>query len=448
AVRGAVVYVPRLGRIGSDGLEVGVADAAAWGLTLRGRGTLAGDNFVVCDSSEAVAPLAPGQVRVGVRAVGLNFRDVLIALGTYPDPEGRIGGEGAGVVLEVASDVSEFVPGDRVFGFVQGVGSVSVTDHRLLARMPVGWSFARAAAVPIVYATAYYGLVDLARARPGQTLLLHAATGGVGMAAVQVARWLGLRVLATASRPKWPVLRGLGLAEEEIADSRSLEFEQKFRAVTGGRGVDVVLDSLAGEFVDASLRLLPRGGRFVEMGMLDRRDPDEVAAVHPGVVYRSFMLMEAGPDRLGQILAALVELFDAGVLGCCPLTVWDVRQAPEAYRYLGQARHVGKNVLIVPSPLRVDGTVLITGGTGGLGAVLARHLVTVYGVGRLVLVSRRGLDAPGASELVAELTGLGAWVDVVACDVADRAAVDAVVASIPTEYPLTGVFHVAGVLDD
>ncbi|WP_159931052.1 MULTISPECIES: zinc-binding dehydrogenase, partial [Nocardia] len=189
-----------------------------------------------------------------------------------------LGVEGAGVVVEVGAGVSGLVPGDRVFGFVTGVGSVVVADHRLLVVMPVGWSFAQAAAVPAVFATAFYGLVDVAGARAGETVLVHAATGGVGMAAVQLGRWLGLRLLVTASRPKWDVLRGLGFGVEEIGDSRSLEFEGQFRAVTGGAGVDVVLDSLAGEFVDASLRLLRPGGRFVEMGLLDRRDPQQVAA--------------------------------------------------------------------------------------------------------------------------------------------------------------------------
>ncbi|NNH73587.1 type I polyketide synthase [Nocardia uniformis] len=445
AVRGSAMYVPRVTR---DSGALTAPDGAAWALNLRDNGTLGTENFGLDENPGAAATLMPGQVRVSMRAVGLNFRDVLMALGSYPDPLGRIGGEGAGVVLEVADDVTEFAVGERVFGFTPGMGSVVVVDHRLLAPMPQGWSFARAAAVPIVYATAYYGLVDLAEARSGETLLLHAATGGVGMAAVQLARHLGLRVLATASKPKWNVLRDMGFDDSDIADSRTLDFEQKFSDRTGGAGVDIVLDSLAGEFVDASLRLLPRGGRFVEMGMLDRRDPDEVSALHPGVRYASFMLMEAGPERLREILQALVALFDGRDLTPYPITTWDLRRAPEAFRHLSQARGVGKNVLTVPAPLGTDGTVLITGGTGGLGVVAARHLITAHGVRRLVLASRRGADTPGVAETVAELTALGAHVDVVACDAADRAALDRLLATIPAQHPLAGVVHAAGVLAD
>ena len=182
--------------------------------------------------------------------------------------------------------------------------------------------------MPVAFATAYYALVDLAGLQAGESVLIHAAAGGVGMAAVQIARHLGAEVFATASPPKWDVLAAAGLDRGHIASSRNLGFADAFRGATGGRGVDVVLDCLRGEFVDASLRLLASAGRFVEMGKTDIRDPAQAAATagHP-VSYQAFDTMDAGPDRIGQILAELSSLFSCGTLSALPRTVFDTRQA-------------------------------------------------------------------------------------------------------------------------
>ncbi len=317
-----------------------------------------------------------------------------------------------------------------------------------MARIPAGWSFTEAASVPIVFLTAYYGLVDVADLQPGEAVVIHAAAGGVGMAAVQLARHLGAEVFGTASPGKWGTLESMGLDEAHIASSRMLEFRESFLERTGGRGVDVVLDCLAREFVDASLELLPRGGRFVEMGKTDIRDREVVARDHPGVAYRAFDLMEAGPERLRQMLAEVLELCERGVLEPLPVTTWDVRHAREAFRFLSQARHVGKIVLQLPASIGAHGTVLITGGTGRLGGLLARHLIAGHGVRSVVLASRRGSEAEGASELCAELESLGSQVKVVRCDVADREQVVELLEQVPKEYPLTAVVHTAGVLDD
>ncbi|KAB8167949.1 SDR family NAD(P)-dependent oxidoreductase [Streptomyces sp. 3MP-14] len=448
AVRGADVLVPRLARA-SAGLDL--PEGQPWRLETLGRGTLEG-NLALTPFPEADRPLGEGEVRVGMRAGGLNFRDVLIALGMYPG-EARVGAEGAGVVLEVGPGVTGLVPGDRVMGLFYGVlGPVAVTDRRLLARVPDGWSFTEAAAVPVVFLTAYYGLVDLADLRAGESVLVHAAAGGVGMAAVQLARHLGAEVYATASPGKWDTVRSLGVADERLANSRTLDFGQRFADVTGGRGVDVVLNSLAGEFVDASAALLTGGGRFLEMGKTDIRRPEEMAAAHPGVDYRAFDMLEAGPDRIGEMLAALVDLFESGALRRLPVTAWDARSAGEAFRFLSQARHVGKVVLTVPETVGAEsaggGAVLVTGAGGALGGLVARHLVTRHGVRHLILAGRRGGATPGIAQLQAELTALGAQADVVACDVSDRAALASLLDTLPLTSALQGVVHAAGVLDD
>ena len=324
-------------------------------------------------------PLGPGQVRVAVRAAGLNFRDVLIALGMYPGEAGLLGSEVAGVVLEVGPGVEALAAGDRVLGLVRGrFGPVAVTDARLLARVPAGWSFAQAASVPVAFLTAYYGLVDLAGLRPGESVLVHAAAGGVGMAAVQLARHLGARGVRDGEPGQaGGALRGLGVPGERIASSRDLGFAGAFpggdRRPGRGRGAELAGRGVRGRVAAAAGRAAAGSSRWARP---TSAPPGKSAAAIPAVAaYQAFDLMEAGPDRIRQMLAELGALFAAGVLDAAAgRRAWDVRRAPEAFRFMSQARHTGKIVLTVPRPLDPAGTVLITGGTGGLGAVAARHL--------------------------------------------------------------------------
>jgi acyl transferase domain-containing protein/NADPH:quinone reductase-like Zn-dependent oxidoreductase/acyl carrier protein len=446
AVRNGVCFVPRLVRAeGIDGAEL--VETGKWRLATLGEGTLDSRNFALRACPDSERPLGPGQVRLGLRCGGVNFHDVLTALG-HPS-EYDVGVEGSGVVLEVADDVLEFEPGDRVLGQFFGVGPVVVVDHRRIVCIPPGWSYGEAATVPAVFLTAYYALAHAARVSAGERVLIHAATGGVGMAAVQLAKHWGLDVYATASPGKWEVLRNMGFDDEHIANSRTLEFEQKFSLATDGAGMDVVIDCLKEEFVDASLRLLPRGGRFIELGKADIRDPEEVATRHPGVRYRAFdLLHDVAPELLQEMLPELAKLFETGELQPLPRRSWDIRQAPDAYRFLSRARHVGKLVLTVPRPIAPEGTVLITGGTGVLGTLLARHLVTRYGARNLLLISRKGRAAEKAAAIESELTELGASVRIESCDAADRDSLQELLAGIPAEHPLTAVVHAAGVLDD
>jgi acyl transferase domain-containing protein/acyl-coenzyme A synthetase/AMP-(fatty) acid ligase/acyl carrier protein len=446
AIRRGRVLAARMVGVDPAATPSALTAGTPWRLDIEERGTL--ENLGLFPCPQVNEPLDAGQVRVAVHAAGLNFRDVLIALGLYPG-EVQLGGEGAGVVLEVGPGIRELAPGDRVFGLLPGAfGPLALADHRTLAPLPAQWSFAEAASVPIAFLTACYGLRDLAELQPDEKVLIHAGAGGVGMAAIQLARHLGAEVFATAHPDKWEALRPLGLDDDHIASSRDLEFGQKFLAATGGEGVDVVLNSLAGEFVEASLDLLPRGGRFLEMGKTDIRDPERVIARHPDVAYLAFDLTEAGPARIGAMLAELVELFESGVLERPPIGHRDVRLGAEAFRFMSQGRHVGKIVLTVPQPADPASTVLITGAGGGLAPHFARHLVKAHGARHLLLLSRRGPEAEGAKELGAELGELGAEATFAACDVSDREALAEQIAQIPEEHPLGTVIHCAGVLDD
>ncbi|MDG4865799.1 MDR/SDR family oxidoreductase, partial [Streptomyces sp. T-3] len=425
------------------------ADALAWRLDIPERGTLSGLEIRPCP--EAAAEPGAGQVRIAVRAAGLNFHDVLGALDMHPGDPGPLGLEGAGVVTATGPGVTEFTAGDRVFGlFPAAFGTVAHADHRTLVKIPDGWSYTRAAAVPIAHMTALHALIDLGGVRAGDPVLIHAGAGGVGMAAVQLARHLGAEVYATASPAKWPALRALGVDDDHLASSREPGFGARFAERLGadGRRMTVVLNSLTGELVDESLRLLRPGGLLVELGRTEPRDPGEVAAAHHGARYRAFNLLQLPPEHLARLLSRAVELFAQGVFGWPAVTDMDVRRAPEAFGLLRRGTHVGKVVLTVPPLLDPDGTVLITGGTGAIGRALARHLVTEHGARRLLLAGRRGGEAPGAAELASDLNGLGAEVRFAAVDVADRAAVAALIETVPDRYPLTAVIHTAGVVDD
>jgi polyketide synthase 12 len=449
ALRGGAILAPSMTRASSAAAnQIEPPAVGAHRLGIPTKGTLENLTFIPCPEVEA--PLTSGQVRIAVHAAGLNFRDVTIALGLIDKTaiDAGLGSEGAGTVLEVADDVTGLSPGDRVMGIFSGsFGRVAIADHRMLMPIPTGWSYAEAASVPGVFLTAYHALFRVQNLAKGQRILIHAAAGGVGMAAVQLARHVGAEIYGTASPAKWPTLRGLGLDDDHLASSRDLAFADKFLDGSGGRGVDVVLNSLAHGFVDASLKLLPAGGGFIEMGKTDIRDPRQVAADHPGVEYEAFDLYEAGPDAIHEMFTAVMKLFADGRVRLNPISVWNIRDARRAFREMSQGRHIGKIVFELGGDFG-GGTVLVTGGTGGVGSLVARHLVAERGVRSLVLASRRGMAADGAAELVSELEGAGAIVKVVECDVADRDAVADLLADMPGEYPLTAVLHAAGALAD
>ncbi len=436
----------------SDGLEVPATEA--WRLDIGEAGDLSTLRLV--PQPEAADGLAPGCVRVAVRAGGINFRDVLTAMDLYPGRPEPLGFEGAGVVVEVSDDVADFAPGDRVVGlFAPAFAPLAVADARKVRPIPASLSFAEAATVPVVFLTAHYALDELARLTGGERLLVHSAAGGVGQAAIQLAHLRGAEVFATASPAKWDALRALGIPDDHIASSRDTEFEAAFARVSGGAGVDVVLNSLTDEKIDASLRLLSPGGRFIEMGKTDIRDAETLRERHPGVFYRAFDLIdEVDPERAGSMLDSVLAGMEQRRLEPLPYRAVDLRQARAVFRTMARGRHTGKLVFQPPfRPLRrtldAEGTVLITGGTGGLAGALAEHLVAAHGVRHLLLLSRSGNAAAGVEDRVTALLDAGAeTVRVEACDVSDRNALAAVLDTVSPAHPLTAVVHAAGVLDD
>ncbi|WP_274563534.1 polyketide synthase [Streptomyces spiramyceticus] len=450
ALRHGEVLVPQLLRVGSA-QDLEIPAEGRWQLEIAAKGRL--DEPLTVKSLPERA-LAPGEIRAEVRAAGVNFLDVLNALGMVEIP--AFGLEFAGVVTEVGGSVDQVKVGDAVLGLARGsFASEVVTDARQVVRMPEHLSFEEAATIPMTFLTAWYGLHELGALQPGERVLIHAAAGGVGMAAVQLARLHGAEVYGTASEPKWPALRELGLDDDRLASSRDLGFVEHFgKNAPGGESggsFDVVLNSLATEFIDASLGMLGNGGRFLEMGKIDVREQAAIDQSHPGVTYTVYNLPEAGPDLIQRMLVSIAELFTQGKLAPLPLRAFPMTHASDGLRFIAQARHVGK-VVLVPAQqrqfVRPDGAVLVSGGAGDLGRRVATWLAGTHGVRDLVLTSRRGMETPGAQSLVDELSELGATATVMACDAADRDDVTAVMALFGEERPLRGVVHAAGVLDD
>jgi acyl transferase domain-containing protein/acyl-CoA synthetase (AMP-forming)/AMP-acid ligase II/NAD(P)-dependent dehydrogenase (short-subunit alcohol dehydrogenase family) len=382
-----------------------------------------------------------GQVCVEVRAAALNFRDVLTSLGEVPGAaDGRLGGECAGRVLTVGDGVEGFRPGDRVLGMGPGsLGTHALLDARELALAPAGLSWAQAATVPIAFTTAWYALVVIGQLQPGERVLIHAAAGGVGMAAVQIAQALGADILATAHPSKWARLRELGI--ERLASSRDAGFAAVFTEQLGHRPVDLVLDAFTGELVDAGLGLLRPGGRFIEIGSRDIRDPEEVRR-RWDVRYLSFDLAQASAELRGGLLSQVLAHVASGKLRPLPHRAYPLGALPRALRWLASARHVGKVVLEVPEP---GGTALITGGLGALGQQVAQWLVERRGVDLLVLVGR-GASRDQLDPRLLELEARGCRVELVAADVSRLTEVEDLVERCRPR--LRWVVHAAGVLED
>ncbi len=412
-----------------------------------------------------------GEVEIAVRAAGLNFRDVMFALGVLPDEAVENGFAGAttgmeagGVVTRVGPGVETLSVGDEVLCFAPACFASHVTTAvTAVARKPASLGFAEAATVPTVFFTVYYALHHLARLEAGERILIHGGAGGVGLAAIQYARHIGAEVFTTVgTAEKRDLVILAGVAEDHIFDSRSTAFADQVMAATGGQGVDVVLNSLAGEAIHKSLMVLRPFGRFLELGKRDffANSRMGLRPFRNNITYFGIdadQLMVEKPALAGRLFREMTGLFDSGVFTPLPYRVFEAARVVEAFRHMQQSRHVGKIVLTPPAaPLPVaatgakslsldpKGAYLVTGGLGGFGLRTAEWLAD-KGARHVVLASRRGEIGTEAAPVVERLRVAGVTVDALACDVSDPKAVAALVDAVPT---LKGVVHAAAVYDD
>ncbi|WP_233835397.1 type I polyketide synthase [Paraburkholderia sp. ZP32-5] len=414
--------------------------------------------------------LKPGEVEIAPVATGLNFRDVMYSMGLLSDEAvetgfagATIGMELAGRIVRVGADVEGWAPGDAVLGFAPASFATHVvTRASAIARKPETISFEAAATIPTTFFTAYYALCELARLRRGERVLIHGGAGGVGIAAIQIARHLGAEVFATAGADeKREFVRLLGV--DRVFDSRSLAFADDVRACTNGEGVDIVLNSLAGEAMVRGIDTLRPFGRFLELGKRDFYENSQIGLrpFRNNISYFGIdadQLMGVLPELTTRLFEEVMALFVSGVLHPLPYRAFPAARAEEAFRYMQQARQIGK-VLITyasgtPAPARVEAqpalsldpnaAYLIVGGTGGLGYASARWMIA-RGARHLTLASRGGaLDAAKQAELERLQAEHGVSVTVARCDVTDAAALDRLVDAIEARgTPLKGVLHSA-----
>jgi acyl transferase domain-containing protein/NADPH:quinone reductase-like Zn-dependent oxidoreductase/acyl carrier protein/SAM-dependent methyltransferase len=448
------------------GLPRSLTAAAATALVIDHPGLL---DTLTWKATELEQPAA-GQVLIEVRAAGLNFRDVMWAMALLPEEalmDGfsgpTLGLECTGIVRGVGVGVEGLAIGDRVMALAPAaLRSHVVTEAHAVAPLPDRLSFAAGATIPVAYLTVLYSLKTQARLEAGEWILIHGGAGGVGLAAIQYARHCGATIIATAGSPtKRAFLRHLGV--DHVLDSRDIAFADAVRDLTGGRGVDVVLNSLGGEAMERSLGLLKPFGRFVELGKRDFMMDTHVGlrALRQNISYYAVdvdRLPIERPELAAKLLREVTELMEAGDLRPLPHRTFPFNEAADAFRLMQVAGHLGKIVLtpddrfvpsmVVPAEfVRADRTYLVTGGLTGFGLETARWLAS-KGARHLALLSRRG-DSDEARAALPVFATAGVDVRAFACDVADAAALKKTLAEIRKTMPaIAGIVHAAMVVDD
>ncbi|CAE7306072.1 ppsC [Symbiodinium microadriaticum] len=405
----------------------------------------------------------PEQVEVRIRAVGLNFRDVLNVMGMYPGDPGNPGGDCAGTVCSVGGGGKEAAglrPGHDVFGIAWGcLQTYACTEALLLAPKPKKWSFEQMAAWSVTFATTEEAFQELAPVQKGERVLIHAATGGVGLVAVQFAQRVGATIFATAGSPnKVQHLRDMGV--KYITSSRDVKkFEEDMKAFLkedGADGVDVVLNSLShDDYIPKSLSFLSKGGRFMEIGKRLIWSHDQMRRERPDVQYEKIAMdwvMEFQPERYNVLMRRLVSQIEQGWWKEVPLTLYEgLASGIEAMRYLQRAQQIGKVVLTQPSRMECseEGSYVLSGGVGALGLVTTK-MMAEEGAKSVVLLSRRGVVGDDLKSMWDKLQDFDIELLVKPCDIASLTDVQELVTNLKSSssYTVKGLIHLAAVLDD
>jgi acyl transferase domain-containing protein/NADPH:quinone reductase-like Zn-dependent oxidoreductase/NADP-dependent 3-hydroxy acid dehydrogenase YdfG len=468
ALRGQQAYVARLAAHGSEEVQTrAIVKDEQYRVHMDGPASLDGLRLLTFQPRNP----GPGEVAIEISAAGLNFIDLARVMGIYPgvDPTKplRVGMECAGRITAVGEGVFEFQPGDEVLAITPSLheglmASYAVLPAEAVLHKPTELSFEQAATTPIAFLTAYYSLVELAHIREGEWVLIHAAAGGVGLAAIEVAKAAGARIIATVgSKEKEEFVRSLGVSH--IFSSRSPAFAAAAMEVTGGRGVDVVLNSLSGGLIDRGVETLAPYGRFVELGKRDVYDDRQLGlrAFRKNISFHVVDLadmIETQRPRVRKLLEIILDRIAQGQWRPVPVNVFAAQDPGDAFRLMAQARHIGKiaiqmgrDVSALPGTDRplfsANAGYLITGGLGGIALTVAEWMAR-QGAGLLLLMSRRAVSE-GAAETIRLIEATGCRVRVMRGDVTRRADVDEALRILRSEgFPLRGVLHAAAVVDD
>ena len=454
-------YVSRLEKFDSLIVPTG----CKYRLNIGKRGTL---NKFKFDRLPEEILLEPHQIEVEVFATGVNFRDIVVGLNLMDPNSGiqatqDVGGEYSGVVTRVGSNASKFKVGDEVFGLREGsYSSHIIVRDEYAVKKPSNLSHEETCGITIVFLTVVYAFEKLTKLKKGERVLIHAAAGGVGIAAIQIAQKIGAEIFATVGSEEKKKYLQEQFGIKHIMNSRNLDFGKEIMEITNGEGIDVVLNSLtSGDFIPTSLSILKKGGKFVEIAKVGIWTDDQVQERFPDKDIKYFIYDLVGdsdlkPAEVFKELEIIGKDFENDVYTPLPHISFPMEDIMKAFQFMQQAQHIGKIVITQHKPwprsFIADATYLITGGLGGIGFEVCKWMVS-RGARNIALTGRSNLDTnkvmANAIKELETIYGSSLHIATYKCDISDQKAVVTLLNDIEANMPtLKGIHHCAGVLND